>query len=321
MCGIFAIFPHASMKKFNAKRLFMGLSLLNDSRGGHSHGVFGAAIKPIRGIGNLAGSRCMDTVLDTWGETFRPGDWIAGHTRYATHGAVSKKNAHPFTSGGITLAHNGVVDVDGYEKAHDVDSARIAIAMADLDPVRAISLTRGSIGLVFSEDWKLRIYRSGQSLHWAHGEWGWAVSSSGDHLDHALGFAKLHGKVDSVPESKILAPWYGEGAIPAKAAPELFSGLSYDWNAYRTRSLDATPYYTRSGAATPSSGWAGQRPGWEDTMDRTWDEGDPCDSCRRFGDHDYYEEVDAILCEDCHDFFIEEQKAEAAELIDFPETA
>lgn len=318
MCGIFAIFPHASMKKFNAKRLFMGLSLLNDSRGGHSHGVFGAALKPIRGIGNLAGSRCMDAVLDTWAETFRPGEWVAGHTRYATHGAVSKKNAHPFTSGSITLAHNGVVNVEGYEKAHDVDSARIAIAMADLDPVQAISLTSGSIGLVFSEDWRLRIYRSGQSLHWAQGEWGWAVSSSGDHLEDALGFAKLNGKVSSVPESKILAPWYGEEAIPAKAAPEWFSGFNYDWSSYRKggngRLGSSTP-------ATSNSGWAGRQFGWEDTLERTWGEGDPCDSCLRFGDHDYYEEVDAILCEDCHDFFLEEQKAEAAELIDFPETA
>ena len=33
-----------------------------------------------------------------------------GHTRWATHGGVYKKNAHPHQCGKVTLVHNGIVE-------------------------------------------------------------------------------------------------------------------------------------------------------------------------------------------------------------------
>ena len=35
-----------------------------------------------------------------------------GHTRWATHGGVNRKNAHPHTTGLVTLIHNGIIEND-----------------------------------------------------------------------------------------------------------------------------------------------------------------------------------------------------------------
>ena len=77
------------------------------------------------------------------------------HTRWATHGAPSERNAHPHVSAGLAVVHNGIVEnfaeiraklqAAGYEFTSDTDTEAIAHLIQDkltrthdlLDAVRA----------------------------------------------------------------------------------------------------------------------------------------------------------------------------------------
>ncbi len=134
MCGIVGYIG----SKQAAPIILDGLSKL-EYRGYDSAGVAvydGTKIITRKAIGRL---KVLEN-LTKGGETM-PGQAGIGHTRWATHGAPSDKNAHPHTNAGGTIAvvHNGIIEnyiplkkmlkEKGYQFASETDTEVLAHLM------------------------------------------------------------------------------------------------------------------------------------------------------------------------------------------------
>lgn len=81
---------------------------------------------------------------------------VVGHNRYATQGGTApNKNAHPFQVDHITLVHNGHV-TNGYhllkwQTMHEVDSANVAIAIAQQGWENVVPRIEGAYTLVWHD--------------------------------------------------------------------------------------------------------------------------------------------------------------------------
>ncbi len=102
MCGIIGIVGKAPV----TDRLIESLKRL-EYRGYDSAGVAVQANGKVdrrRAQGKI---KALETVLEQSPLSAHVG---IGHTRWATHGAPSERNAHPHTSGKVTLVHNGIIE-------------------------------------------------------------------------------------------------------------------------------------------------------------------------------------------------------------------
>jgi glutamine---fructose-6-phosphate transaminase (isomerizing) len=127
MCGIVAAVARRNVVPI----LIEGLKRL-EYRGYDSAGVavINGSLKRLRSCGRVAELEKLA------GEEQLEGSIGIGHTRWATHGVPSERNAHPHVSGGVSVVHNGIIENHhevrlrlaglGYEFSSDTDTEVIA---------------------------------------------------------------------------------------------------------------------------------------------------------------------------------------------------
>jgi glucosamine--fructose-6-phosphate aminotransferase (isomerizing) len=127
MCGIVAAVARRNVVPI----LLEGLRRL-EYRGYDSAGVavINGSLQRIRSCGRVAQLEKLAAAQGLHGHIG------IGHTRWATHGAPSERNAHPHVSGGVSVVHNGIIEnheavrarlrAQGYEFASDTDTEVIA---------------------------------------------------------------------------------------------------------------------------------------------------------------------------------------------------
>ena len=102
MCGIIGIVGTRPV----AERLIDSLRRL-EYRGYDSAGIAGVTAGKVERRRAQGKIKALEDVLATDPLNATVG---IGHTRWATHGAPSTRNAHPHRSGRVTVVHNGIIE-------------------------------------------------------------------------------------------------------------------------------------------------------------------------------------------------------------------
>ena len=216
MCGIIGY----TGRENALPKMTEGLSVLEyrgyDSVGIAAQNENGVTVVKCRGrIGELQEKRELRALF---------AECAIGHTRWATHGGPSDRNAHPHRVGRVTLVHNGIIEnykelKENLERKEVVFASEtdteIAAAVLDLcytqtnDPIDAIRATmrrlKGSyaFGILF-DDRKGEVFavRCGSPLILAKGEDGYYLASD---MTALLPFTKQYHSLDEGQIARLCA--------------------------------------------------------------------------------------------------------------------
>lgn len=202
MCGIYGAVSDCP----NEDKLLMALCALNAQRGDQSSGV---------------AMKISETQSSIFKRVMHPGKFckkipryvnsvkhmtVLGHTRWSTHGAINKQNAHPFKVGKVVGTHNGVVsnvkemqDFLACSK-YEVDSQYLIHSLATKGN---LGVAHGSLNVAYfveEDNFLLHLirYNNPLAIAFVNNDKGLVYSSDIEHLEEAIKWCKIDAEIYKV---------------------------------------------------------------------------------------------------------------------------
>lgn len=187
MCGIFGAIGNGNING----GIVRALAIVNRERGTDSLGFFDNSGKSVKSAADPLDCLAAPEFDAFINRAVRKGWFIAGHTRLATTGKVTDRNAHPFRFGNIIGAHNGMCAFPK-DRPYTVDSEYLfdSLYRAGGDYQKALADIDGYWGLTWFDGASFYISTHDNSVAIAKADDGAIYySSDSDHLTACVGSA------------------------------------------------------------------------------------------------------------------------------------